>query len=383
MQQNIVTAFLTALFAMVLSVLTALGQTNPPCVAPPPPANLTVTGVSTNSISLSWALSGPYNPSYRIDVKDITAGGFMYPPLYTNALQYTVGGLLPGHLHEFKVYAYYYLSCPLSSPAIINQATATFIVEDIVSYQSQRCQPSILVHKDASSPSLHHCIDPFDPSYQKDYVGKVKAPGAAEDLTFRIIFLPTNANGVQEVRIAPVGYIPPRYHLPPCPVSCFSATCSYTNDNGKTVTLLTVGVGFSPQAQQADVAITFGSSCDYAYCGDACAPNKPGKIPLADRADSGGSEQMQEVLERPTTLPSPNPFTESTTLQYELASPTLVSIQLYNAVGHLVQTVQSATQLPAGEYTATVDGRMLPKGAYFIVVQKGDQRQLFTLVKQD
>ena len=282
MQQNIVTAFLTALFTLVLSVITALGQNNPPCVAPPPPANLTVTGVTTNSVSLSWTVSGPYTSSYRIDVKDITAGGFTYPPLYTNALQYTVGGLLPGHLHEFKVYAYYYLTCPLSSPAIINQATLTFIVEDIVSIQS-RCEPGTFVHKETNSLPLQPCIAPFEPTYQNDYVGRVKAPGAADAFTFRIIYIPYNSNGVREVRIAPVGYIPLRYSFsPPCS-PCLAATCSYTDDNGKKVTLLTVaGAFFSPQSQQATAIISFGSSCDYAYCGSACLPAQPGKTQHAD-----------------------------------------------------------------------------------------------------
>jgi len=64
---------------------------------------------------------------------------------------------------------------------------------------------------------------------------------------------------------------------------------------------------------------------------------------------------------------SPNPFTSSTTLKFELTQPGKVDIKIYNQMGELVEVIQTNAQ--SGKKTFTWNASRLPSGIYFIRLQ--------------
>ena len=79
----------------------------------------------------------------------------------------------------------------------------------------------------------------------------------------------------------------------------------------------------------------------------------------------------------------PNPFSDAVNIQYDLESPGLVSIDLFNATGAVVRNIVSPQWLESGAYTTllTLQDR-LPNGPYFLVLQVGSKRFVTPLIKQ-
>ncbi len=93
------------------------------------------------------------------------------------------------------------------------------------------------------------------------------------------------------------------------------------------------------------------------------------------------------ILSDPTSLPEtvkllpnyPNPFNTSTTIRYELASTVPVRLQVYDALGQIVRSLEDGHQ-PAGVQTIVWDGRdehglEAAGGIYFIQLRAGQQVQ--------
>ena len=71
----------------------------------------------------------------------------------------------------------------------------------------------------------------------------------------------------------------------------------------------------------------------------------------------------------------PNPFNPSTTISYQLQSPSDVSINIYNLRGQIIQTL-NRSHSAAGYYTLVFDGKdsagnTLPSGVYQMVMTAG------------
>ncbi len=78
---------------------------------------------------------------------------------------------------------------------------------------------------------------------------------------------------------------------------------------------------------------------------------------------------------------SPNPFMESTTIQYQLKTPAQVNIAVYDVQGNQVRTLVDKMQ-DAGSYTENFNGKGLGAGIYFIKVSKdGAVKQTLKVVK--
>ncbi|MGH1364210.1 MAG: YCF48-related protein [Calditrichia bacterium] len=60
----------------------------------------------------------------------------------------------------------------------------------------------------------------------------------------------------------------------------------------------------------------------------------------------------------------PNPFNPSTTIRYRVLKAGPVQLNIFNAVGQIVQSINVATA-PSGEYTYTFEAEYLPSGVYF------------------
>ncbi len=66
----------------------------------------------------------------------------------------------------------------------------------------------------------------------------------------------------------------------------------------------------------------------------------------------------------------PNPFNPSTTIKYEVASKTLVTLKVYDVLGREIETLVNGSRNP-GEYNVTFDGSKLSSGVYFYRLEAG------------
>jgi len=66
----------------------------------------------------------------------------------------------------------------------------------------------------------------------------------------------------------------------------------------------------------------------------------------------------------------PNPFNPTTVIRYSLSNPGLVSLQIFDILGRLIQTEVNEFQ-PAGNYRIDVNGKNLPSGIYYYTLKSG------------
>ena len=76
----------------------------------------------------------------------------------------------------------------------------------------------------------------------------------------------------------------------------------------------------------------------------------------------------------------PNPFTSSTTIEYELTEPSHVHLTIYNAIGELVYQIEDYLEL--GIHTVTWSPGHLPGGMYYAVLRSEEGVYVVKMVKQ-
>jgi len=76
---------------------------------------------------------------------------------------------------------------------------------------------------------------------------------------------------------------------------------------------------------------------------------------------------------------SPNPFTTSTTIEYELKQPETVSLSIYNHLGQLIY--QNEENQPQGTQQLKWNAEGLPAGVYFCVIKSNMSTQTMKIVK--
>ncbi|WP_026994179.1 M1 family aminopeptidase [Flectobacillus major] len=75
---------------------------------------------------------------------------------------------------------------------------------------------------------------------------------------------------------------------------------------------------------------------------------------------------VQQENENPLSFSiSPNPVAHQSTISFQLARPSLVTLQLYNTQGQLVQTLQNGN-LPAGNQQISINSQEYPSGEYIL-----------------
>ena len=88
----------------------------------------------------------------------------------------------------------------------------------------------------------------------------------------------------------------------------------------------------------------------------------------------------EHQLSHPVTT-HPNPFTTTTTIEYELTEPTHIQLTFYNHLGEAVEEAVSAYKLP-GVHTYEWGAERLSEGMYFAVLRNGDGVLVVKLIKQ-
>jgi hypothetical protein len=77
----------------------------------------------------------------------------------------------------------------------------------------------------------------------------------------------------------------------------------------------------------------------------------------------------------------PNPFTTSTTIEYELTEPTHVHLTIYNSIGEMVYMAEDRI-MPQGTHQFTWSPYHLPIGLYFAVLRSEEGVSVVKMVKQ-
>ncbi|MDZ7267012.1 MAG: DUF4397 domain-containing protein [candidate division KSB1 bacterium] len=75
----------------------------------------------------------------------------------------------------------------------------------------------------------------------------------------------------------------------------------------------------------------------------------------------------------------PNPFNPSTTISFDLVSPEIVTLKVFDALGREVALVASGA-FEAGRHSVTFDTQGLPSGTYFYRIQAGDFKAVRKMV---
>ncbi len=77
----------------------------------------------------------------------------------------------------------------------------------------------------------------------------------------------------------------------------------------------------------------------------------------------------------------PNPFTTSTTIEYELTEPSHVQLTIYNAIGEVVYQVEDR-RIPQGKHSFTWTADRLPEGLYYAVLRSEEGVEVVKMIKQ-
>ncbi len=131
------------------------------------------------------------------------------------------------------------------------------------------------------------------------------------------------------------------------------------------------------------------STCDVqSICDYLASPN--GTVEILD--NNQGCDSPQEVEEACTVgVPEqesalqlsayPNPFTTSTTIEYELTEPSHVQLTIYNAIGEVVYRTEDRMMLK-GSHTVTWSPGHLPEGMYYGVLRSEEGVAVVKIIKQ-
>ena len=90
------------------------------------------------------------------------------------------------------------------------------------------------------------------------------------------------------------------------------------------------------------------------------------------------------VPEQPSNPPLtiyPNPFTTSTTIEYELTEPSHVQLTIYNALGETIR-IAVDRMMPQGKHSFTWTADRLPEGMYYGVLRSAKGVAVVKMVKQ-
>jgi hypothetical protein len=105
---------------------------------------------------------------------------------------------------------------------------------------------------------------------------------------------------------------------------------------------------------------------------------------VSDAADFGNPVPNRTAL----VQNYPNPFNPATTIQYELAVPSDVTLRVFDLAGHAVRTLVDGESMSKGSHEVIWrgrddTGRLMPGGAYLVQMDAGNVRQTLrmTLLK--
>lgn len=350
----------------------------------PAPYDFKVTTVTTSSISLAWnySFAGVY---FFLSGYDNTASAPL-PSVTTTSLSYTYTGIPAGHDCTFSVAASYCADGPGGLPAYTSGSTI-IIIDDIVNLEI--CPPNITITNPSTSAQYPFCVrhSTTEPPSTLDnvYTGQLSYDG--NSLRFGMAFIASE----NAVYLNATTNLSQRFYFQDTDGSY--AVCKYvsntnTGPSSNDPSIFTVGcTGYDTDFDDINMRIRFNVSLgSYTYCGNVCpetfAPPIGGGD--AEKALSLEFDRSSNVVPVVLGSPRPNPFQDAVELQYELPAESTVSIQMFDVMGRLLQTVlPSEGPQAAGIYTVRIGGTELPDGQYFLRLQTDSESRVFSVIKQN
>ena len=132
------------------------------------------------------------------------------------------------------------------------------------------------------------------------------------------------------------------------------------------------------------------STCEVqSICEYLTSPN--GIVDIYDNATGCNSqEEVEEACEWIGIIESstkqqlstyPNPFTTSTTIEYELTEPSHIQLTIYNAIGEQVYKTEDR-MMPVGKHSFVWTADRLPEGMYYAVIRSEEGVSVVKMIKQ-
>jgi hypothetical protein len=90
---------------------------------------------------------------------------------------------------------------------------------------------------------------------------------------------------------------------------------------------------------------------------------------------------IEENISQPIVSAYPNPFTTSTTIEYDLSEPSLVQLTIYNAIGKEMYRAEDRL-MAVGKHSFTWSSDRLPEGLYYAVLRSEEGISVVKLIKQ-
>lgn len=385
MKKRLISCLLFLLSLWALQANTLVGNLTPVPVADkelncplPAPLWLIATNITPTSISLMWE-QAQISIYFKVEGYDLT-GGFALPTYYVSNNTITYSGLIPGHLYKFDVSASNCPNGPFGPKISLERSTGHIIIDVIMELQSP-CTPGTPAQT-GPNQTYNFCVQEStsDMPYTNGFVGLLRY-----DLTNTLRFGVAAKDGV--AHIGPMtlnGQDPdPDFLFPDNQNHPEYAECYFGNE-------LVFKVEYDNYTTNANVGWTnltikfFGTYQGFRYCPATnlpCAVSEERGDALGNFEAGGDDETTWEGTSQ--TRLSPNPFTESATLQYELSEASSVEINLYDATGRFVQMVEKTDSREPGQYEAKIEGARLPAGVYFVHLTTGQTHKTFALVKSE
>ncbi|MCD4725057.1 MAG: T9SS type A sorting domain-containing protein [Bacteroidales bacterium] len=150
-------------------------------------------------------------------------------------------------------------------------------------------------------------------------------------------------------------------------------------DNIEAESIMNLSITYNPQLSTCEVQ----SVCDY-------LANPNGDIQIYVNAQGcNNSVEVEEACtvgipeqrSKPTLSIYPNPFTTTTTIEYELSEPSHVQLIIYNAIGEMILVAEDR-MMPQGMHTFIWTADRLPEGMYYAVLRSGEGVSVVKMVKQ-
>jgi len=90
---------------------------------------------------------------------------------------------------------------------------------------------------------------------------------------------------------------------------------------------------------------------------------------------------ISEKISETQLLAYPNPFSASTTIEYELKEISSIQFTVYNVIGEVVYTSEDR-MMPQGRHTFTWSCESLPEGMYYGVLRSEEGASVVKMIKQ-
>jgi len=98
---------------------------------------------------------------------------------------------------------------------------------------------------------------------------------------------------------------------------------------------------------------------------NTCADNSQKTLALSFATAQKANQNLQQRIDLQVDN-YPNPFTETTIVQYVLQQDGNTNIQLYDLTGALIKVIKTNEYEKAGAYSFELEAKELPKGVYYI-----------------